>query len=64
MFRARELAGKTGESGELGRRKLNGLMEVHGRFVRGTRAGFEGSVGDFSHIGDILTCFNSTFFLA
>ena len=69
-IRAREcfgrgnLRGKLENLGELGRGKLKGLMEVHGRIVRGTRTGFEGSVGEFSHVGDILTCFNSTFLLA
>ena len=62
MFRG--LAGKTGESrGTMvgdSRGKLKGLMEVHGRIVRGTRTGFEGSVGEFSHVGDILTCFNTS----
>ena len=53
------LRGKLESLGELGRGKLKGLMEIHGRIVRGTRTGFEGSVGEFSHVGDILTCFNS-----
>ena len=52
------LRGKLENLGELGRGKLKGLMEIHGRIVRGTRTGFEGSVGEFSHVGDILTCFN------
>ena len=52
-------AGTCGENWrKVGRGKLKGLMEVHGRIVRGTCTGFEGSAGEFSHVGDILTCFN------
>ena len=47
--------GMVGES----RGRLKDLREVHGRIVRGTRTGFEGSVGEFSHVGVILTCFNT-----
>ena len=44
MFRARELAGRLEDLGGLGPK---GLVEIHGRIVRGTRTGFEGSAGEF-----------------
>ena len=41
MFRARELAGKTGESGEIGGGKLKGVMEIWGTWP-GKVEGFDG----------------------
>ena len=39
-FERGNLRGKLENLGELGREKLKGLVEVHGRIVRGTRRGF------------------------